>query len=560
MLITAWDGKIGTALGAQSSGVKEGVSFGPTANYWKEPKYVLRPKESTYVAELDLTGGAGTGIGSPKVAALVNLLKTEGIEGYRPGIYTDSGGRATVGDGFALIIEGSNGYALRSEDEIKGLFRLAGIPVSKYDELPFDSLNSAVSFLRSGNVDAAKALFGNGKTPVSGDFVLDPAQADRLSAAYVVSYTVPTMLGQLGGPYALASLTNGEFVAIGSKTYQQPTWLSKNPGAVEAAVSGDTEALASFFAGTTGRAKAESSALAGDVNTANANLGTSYVPQAKAADATGRWEDQTIYTEQGVPYAQHMVWVPSSIGSTGGTTPGGTPNTANPTNPAPSNAGMTYISRDGASATLGNGKLINAGSGGLLVLESDGGVTVNRPATGFDTTNGVVYDVVSYSRTGQVTRASQVQIVTDPTHPNDPAKNTVLKQGDTLEIAVNIGNGSSVTVNASFQVGIGWVDPGTGELVQSLSSWRASPASQGEPNSGKDDFYKALIDAFSNPTNPGDGIITDAPLVGLQLAAAELPTTDGGVTTGYGNGKYLTVAANGSDTHQSEHLLARTAA
>jgi len=533
MVLTSWDGTSGTALGAQSSktGVVQDIPINKSV-YWETPTLVLRPKASTYVRELDLTGGVSTGLGSPKIAALVNLLKTEGVEGYRPGIYTDSRGVATVGDGFALIINGSNGYALRSEGEIKGLFRMAGIPESKYDELPFDKLNASVAELRAGNVSGAQALFGNGKTPSSGEFSMSPADADRVSAAYIISYTVPRLLKDLGGPAALASLETGEFVAVGSQVYKSPGWLVSHPDALAAAVSGDTAALATYFSGTSERSKAEARALAGDVNTSNANLSASgYAAAPAQADATGYWEDRSIYNlDTGVLLSSNLTWV--SFTATGG---------SSGSNPIPGNSnhtttGMTYLSRDGASATLGNGQVINAGAGGRLVLEADGGVTAKRPSSGFDPENDPVYDVVSYSRTGQITKATQVQVISDPLRPNDPTRAIVIKQGDEREIPVNNSDGSVSVVMAKFQVGLGWVDLGGMELLQSIQDWRGS----GE-QSFDSPFHKALIDAFSNPAAPtSPGEIGDFNLLDLQIASAAGGVwTDSGLVTGYGDGRYV---------------------
>lgn len=72
MVLTSWNGSRGSALGAQSTktGVVEGVGINNSGDFWKEPKFVLRPKASIYVPELDLTDGAGTGLDSPKVTAL----------------------------------------------------------------------------------------------------------------------------------------------------------------------------------------------------------------------------------------------------------------------------------------------------------------------------------------------------------------------------------------------------------------------------------------------------------------------------------------------------------
>jgi hypothetical protein len=287
MVLTSWNGSGGTALGAQSAntGVVQNIPVGAEELYWKEPKFVLRPKASTYVAELDLTGGSGAGLGSPKVSTLVNLLKTNGVEGFTSGIHTDSGGVPTVGVGFALIVNGSNGYALRSEDEIKGLFRRAGVDESKYNELPLDTLKSAVAELRAGNVSAAKALFGDGKNPGGGEFSVSASEAERISASYITAYVVPQMINGLGGPGAFESLTVGEFAAVGSKVYQSPNWLKNNPKAVVALVTGDDSTVAGYFSGNSLRAKAEALALNNGVNVANANLGSDYSPEKKPVGA-----------------------------------------------------------------------------------------------------------------------------------------------------------------------------------------------------------------------------------------------------------------------------------
>jgi Ca2+-binding RTX toxin-like protein len=296
-----------------------------------------------------------------------------------------------------------------------------------------------------------------------------------------------------------------------------------NSGGANDAAVGNNPPISSYLAAGVGLSGTGSTASSGAV-----------------ASPVGHWENQTVYTDLGLPLTEKMVWVPgpSSPGISSGSSTTGT------TAPKPIStmAGMTYLSRDGASATLGDGQVINAGPGGRLILESDGGITANRPSSGYFATEGV-YDVTSYSRKGQVTHIGQAQVISDPAHPNDPAYNTIVTQGATRDIAVTTPDGFTGTVMAAFQVGVGWVEPETGVLVQSLDAWRASPAVAQDANANQSAFYNALIDAFTQaPGATGQGETSDSLLLGLQLASAtDGVMTDGGLMTGYGNGKYITV-------------------
>ncbi len=335
MVLTEWNGttKTGAALGAQSenTGVTDGIEIGSNAPYWQQPSLILRPKASTYVPELDLTDGPGTGISAPRVAAAVNLLKTEGsMEGYRPGIYTDSGGVPTVGNGFALVVNGRNGWTVRSEEEIKGLLKMAGLPESKYDELPISTLNQAAAELKAGNVSKAKALFSDGKDPGASEFSFNPLEADRITAAVIVAETTPKLLSGLGGPESYANLSEGQFAAVAAATYQNPQWLKAHPEFVKAWASGDEEAAIAAF-GASKRGQAEASAFAGKFSSVNEHLGAGSTTTGSGAKPTGgHWEDTTQYDAMGnVTVPGERVFVPD----VGASTAKPTSTTTKPTKP-----------------------------------------------------------------------------------------------------------------------------------------------------------------------------------------------------------------------------------
>jgi hypothetical protein len=239
MLIQTGNGIEGTALGAQStqSGLKSDEPFGSPKDYWggkgPEVQMVLRPRLETYVPEKDLVGGPGTGLDSPKVAALVDLLKNAQVESFRPGIYADSKGIPTVGDGLALVVKGSNGWTLLDSDTLKGLFRTAGLDPAMVDSLPTSDLKRSAMLLNQGNAAEAKTVFGDGTNPAEGAFRLTAAQADNLAKAYVMREVVPKMINGLGDgldPSNFNQLTDGQFAAIGSRVYQMPGWLKSEQG------------------------------------------------------------------------------------------------------------------------------------------------------------------------------------------------------------------------------------------------------------------------------------------------------------------------------------------
>jgi len=213
----------------------------------------------------------------------------------------------------------------------------------------------------------------------------------------------------------------------------------------------------------------------------------------------GYWEEQTLYTDLGVPLITQTVWVlgpamtvaaPSSLPSSG---------TAPPMNYT--TAGAIYLSRDGASATLPDGQVINAGVGGRLELSADGNLSATRPVPGYSR-DEAVYSVTLYSKGGQVIANTQVQVVADPAHPNDPAYNTTVVQGQARDIAQTLPDGSSTVVKTAFQTGLGWVEQGTGEIVQSIAQWTQERSAQAAAPTSAGDFYRALLEVFQNPQTP----------------------------------------------------------
>ncbi len=571
MVLTSWDSSknTGVALGAQSekSDLKDGIKIGADKDYWKAPTLILRPKAETYVPELDLTGGPGTGIGSARVAAAVNLLKTEGaMEGYRPGIYTDSGGVPTVGNGLALVVNGSKGWTVRSEEEIKGLLRIAGLPESKYDELPLDTLKQAAQDLRSGNTDSARARFGDGRSPDTGEFSVSPLQADRLTAAFIVADTTPKLIAGLGGPTTYNELANGEFAAVAGGTYQNPNWLKNHPDFVKAFKEGDDAAAQAAF-GTSKRGVAEAEAYAGHVSTSNENLspGTSSPGERTTSNTpAGHWEypnDAYYDPHTGIQVGGSApVWVSDTASTSNSLTPGAGRGLINPPSVNPDSAAPTLpklpptpqISPDGTTALLPNGQVIRAGTGGTLDIDANGNLVVSRPAQGWTNADGSPSDIrqiTTYDAKGAQLGTTIAQ--------NLPGESSPVENYAQRTVQVHNPDGSTSDVNTHFQAGVGWVDD-AGKTVLSLKDAQAqldaknahlilgasadndytpgaptgeaeardymgkTPAQQANRDSGggfdaepdphstqghggsetPSDFHTALLDAFNNPTLP----------------------------------------------------------
>ena len=76
---------------------------GDKVSYWNggqsQVVSAIRPNESLYVPQMDLSGGSNTGLSSPDVIASVNLPKQSNVEGYRANIYSNVDGVPTVGNG-----------------------------------------------------------------------------------------------------------------------------------------------------------------------------------------------------------------------------------------------------------------------------------------------------------------------------------------------------------------------------------------------------------------------------------------------------------------------------
>lgn len=266
----------------------------------------LRPKESLYIPEMDLTGGAGTGLGSANVMAAVNLLKRSDVEGYHANIYSNVDGVPTVGNGLTFVVKGIGGrWSVLPENQIKDLLRDAGLPEGKYDDLPLNKLSESASLLNLGLKDQAKTVFGKGE---DGGFSLTPAEADKLSAAYVVRDVLPRVVTTLGAD-SFADMLPGEFAAVASKVYQSPGWLNTKSGKdfVEAWREDDS-AVAQAALGAGNRGKAEANAYAGHISITNDNL--SIATGTSPTLSGGHWEESTQHDEQGnVISSNGRVWV-----------------------------------------------------------------------------------------------------------------------------------------------------------------------------------------------------------------------------------------------------------
>jgi hypothetical protein len=158
-------------FGSQSStGPAFATIGGDTGKTWTGGAFAivgaLRAKSEFYVPEFDQTGAPDTGIATPRVAALVNLLKAEGVEGYRPGIYSGDGrgngdSIPTFGNGFALLARDGNGiYKVLPEADIKASLKLAGMSENRYDELPISNSQKSADLLNQGKKSEAIAVFG----------------------------------------------------------------------------------------------------------------------------------------------------------------------------------------------------------------------------------------------------------------------------------------------------------------------------------------------------------------------------------------------------------------
>jgi GH24 family phage-related lysozyme (muramidase) len=84
-------------------------------------------------------------------------------EGFVPGIYRDSKGIATIGNGIALITGSPGAYSALSESDLEGILGAAGITLNG------DQLNQLSAYL------SANAAVVNGQAPTSAQTALNNA-------------------------------------------------------------------------------------------------------------------------------------------------------------------------------------------------------------------------------------------------------------------------------------------------------------------------------------------------------------------------------------------------
>ncbi len=247
----------------------------------------------------------------------------------------------------------------------------------------------------------------------------------------------------------------------------------------------------------------------GELVNADHPRGTSSSP---SVGGTGHWESPTQFDEMGnVIQSSAPVWVsdtPSTSATIGAGAGRGQVNpalagaAAEQTLAQPTVPSTPQIAPDGTSATLPNGQVIYAGTGGTLDMDDDGNLIVNRPAQGWSNLDGSPSDI------RQITTydAKGVQIGTAIAQ-NLPGEAAPVENYAQRTLQVTQADGSTVGVTTHFQAGVGWVDD-AGQTVRSLSDAPApafgpqttpNPSSANLPADSPADFHAALLNAFSQP-------------------------------------------------------------
>jgi hypothetical protein len=448
---------------------------------------VLRPKPELYVPEMDLTGGAGTGLSSGHVMAAVNLLKSSSVEGYRPHIYSDNeqgrgDGVPTVGNGFALVVKGTNGWTIRPENDIKDLLRDAGLPESRYSELPMEKLQQSANLLNKGDMLGARAVFGTGQSDTG--FGLSEAEADKLTGSFVIREVIPRTLKAVGGAENFSEFSDGEFAAVASKIYQSPSWLSSSTGKnfLQAWSRGDDEAAQALL-GSGQRGQAEAQAYAGHIDSVNPNLAAAVSDTPTPASSIGHWEDSTQYDALGnVTIPGEHYWVSDEPAASIANRPATAANRSTEASLAQRAEPATAQAPE-ASAAKTSAAALPIGDAMEAVLP-DG------------------TSVVSISQTvnGQTTVAAELR----------SADGHVLLRADPGQ-----------TMERDPETGIVQVRAGTSDLVQQYDPATGEVSNTLRTGSEAKNIYESLLDAFSTPrTAVGPGIqVADA--------SGELPATSG---------------------------------
>jgi hypothetical protein len=189
---------------------------------------------------------------------------------------------------------------------------------------------------------------------------------------------------------------------------------------------------------------------------------------------TGHWEDTTQYDALGnVSVTGERVWVSDAPSTSASSTTGGassnssnSPATPSAAHPDPSHPNTTQISSDGTSATLPNGQVIHAGTGASLYIDREGNLVADRPAAGWTNADGSDSDIrqiTTYDAKG----ASLGTVIAQSL----PGQSALIENGEERTFTTTQGDGTSVTVQAHFSAGTGWVNDQTGETVLNLKDW-----------------------------------------------------------------------------------------
>jgi GH24 family phage-related lysozyme (muramidase) len=175
-------------------------------------------------------GGTAVDLGTQPTAEDLAFANTSAMEGMRGNVYDDGRGIPTVGYGYALAVQGPNGWAARPDNDLAQV----GITLGQADKA---RLQTVINDLNSLNrTTASQNLQGRlGRDPF--DLTLDNAQARQVFDLALPEYR-RAVVGAIG-QRRYNDLLPEQRAALLDFAYRRPSWLTDNASGLQQAINND---------------------------------------------------------------------------------------------------------------------------------------------------------------------------------------------------------------------------------------------------------------------------------------------------------------------------------
>jgi GH24 family phage-related lysozyme (muramidase) len=177
-------------------------------------------------------GGAAVDLGAQPTAENLAFANTSAMEGFDSNVYDDGTGVPTVGYGYALVVQGPNGWATRSDNDLARV----GITLTQADKA---RLQTAINDLNTHDRQTASGRLAPRLQHSPFDLSLNQAQARQTFDLALPEYR-DAATRATGQHYD--DLLPEQKAALIDFAYRRPAWLIDNAGGLQQAITNDRAA------------------------------------------------------------------------------------------------------------------------------------------------------------------------------------------------------------------------------------------------------------------------------------------------------------------------------